>query len=112
MIIEGLLTNTTTDQFGFIDQFTTMKEKATPDWIKTNMDYFAGVAYSKYRAQELYQRNYKLLNGEFDFRDYESIPETRQFLAYLQDVPDQEQDIPQHLKHYTILNPPINTLLG
>jgi len=40
------------------------------------------------------------------------IPETKMILDYLSDVPGQEQDIPQHLKHYPILNPPVNTLLG
>ena len=114
MIIEAYLNlqKNTTDLYGYPDQFTTMKEKETGDWIKKNLDYFAGVAYSKYRQNEAFRKNYKLLNGEFDFADYFVIPETKMILDYLKDVPDQEQDIPKHLKHYPILNPPINTLLG
>lgn len=114
MIIEAYLNlqKNTTDLYGYPDQFTTMAEKETPDWIKKNLDYFAGVAYSKYRQNEAFRKNYKLLNGEFDFSDYQTMPETKMILDYLQDVPDQEQDIPKHLKHYPILNPPINTLLG
>lgn len=114
MIIEAYLNlqKNTTDLYGYPDQFTTMAEKATGDWIKKNLDYFAGVAYSKYRQNEAFRKNYKLLNGEFDFSDYMVIPETKMILDYLSDVPGQEQDIPQHLKHYPILNPPINTLLG
>ena len=114
MIIEAYLNlqKNTTDLYGYPDQFTTMKEKGTGDWIKKNLDYFAGVAYSKYRQNEAFRKNYKLLNGEFDFTDYMVIPETKMILDYLKDVPGQEQDIPQHLKHYPILNPPINTLLG
>lgn len=114
MIIEAYLNlqKNTTDLYGYPDQFTTMKEKESSDWIKKNLDYFAGVAYSKYRQNEAFRKNYKLLNGEFDFADYFVIPETKMILDYLKDVPDQEQDIPKHLKHYPILNPPINTLLG
>jgi hypothetical protein len=114
MIIEAYLNlqKNTTDLYGYPDQFTTMKEKGTGDWIKKNLDYFAGVAYSKYRQNEAFRKNYKLLNGEFDFADYFVIPETKMILDYLKDVPGQEQDIPKHLKHYPILNPPINTLLG
>ena len=113
MIIEAYLNlqKNTTDLYGYPDQFTTMKEKSTGDWIKKNLDYFAGVAYSKYRQNEAFRKNYKLLNGEFDFADYFVIPETKMILDYLKDVPGQEQDIPKHLKHYPILNPPINTLL-
>lgn len=114
MIIEAYLNlqKNTTDLYGYPDQFTTMHEKSTGDWIKKNLDYFAGVAYSKYRQNEAFRKNYKLLNGEFDFSDYMVIPETKMILDYLKDVPGQEQDIPKHLKHYPILNPPINTLLG
>lgn len=114
MIIEAYLNlqKNTTDLYGYPDQFTTMAEKDTGDWIKKNLDYFAGVAYSKYRQNEAFRKNYKLLNGEFDFADYFVIPETKMILDYLKDVPGQEQDIPKHLKHYPILNPPINTLLG
>lgn len=114
MIIEAYLNlqKNTTDLYGYPDQFTTMAEKATGDWIKKNLDYFSGVAYSKYRQNEAFRKNYKLLNGEFDFSDYMVIPETKMILDYLSDVPGQEQDIPQHLKHYPIINPPINTLLG
>jgi hypothetical protein len=114
MIIEAYLNlqKNTTDLYGYPDQFTTMAEKATGDWIKKNLDYFSGVAYSKYRQNEAFRKNYKLLNGEFDFSDYMVIPETKMILDYLSDVPGQEQDIPQHLKHYPIINPPVNTLLG
>ncbi len=114
MIIEAYLNlqKNTTDLYGYPDQFTTMAEKETGDWIKKNLDYFSGVAYSKYRQNEAFRKNYKLLNGEFDFSDYMVIPETKMILDYLSDVPGQEQDIPQHLKHYPILNPPVNTLLG
>lgn len=114
MIIEAYLNlqKNTTDLYGYPDQFTTMEEKGTGDWIKKNLDYFAGVAYSKYRQNEAFRKNYKLLNGEFDFADYFVIPETKMILDYLKDIPGQEQDIPKHLKHYPILNPPINTLLG
>ena len=114
MIIEAYLNlqKNTTDLYGYPDQFTTMAEKKTGDWIKKNLDYFSGVAYSKYRQNEAFRKNYKLLNGEFDFSDYMVIPETKMILDYLSDIPGQEQDIPQHLKHYPILNPPINTLLG
>lgn len=114
MIIEAYLNlqKNTTDLYGYPDQFTTTKEKEGTDWIKKNLDYFSGVAYSKYRQNDAFRRNYKLLNGEFDFQDYQTIPETKMILDYLKETPDQEEDIPQHLKHYPILNPPINTLLG
>jgi hypothetical protein len=114
MIIESYLNlqKNTSELYGYPDQFTTTKEKESTDWIKKNLDYFSGVAYSKYRQNDAFRRNYKLLNGEFDFSDYQDIPETKNILSYLADTPEEEQEIPTHLKHYPILNPPINTLLG
>jgi len=76
------------------------------------MDYFANIAFAQYKQNITFRKNYRLLNGEFNFSDYTNIPEMQELISYLNDVPDQEPEVPQHLKHYPIVNPPINQLKG
>ena len=80
--------------------------------MKSTMDYFANIAFAQYKQNITFRKNYRLLNGEFNFSDYTNIPEMQELISYLNDVPDQEPEVPQHLKHYPIVNPPINQLKG
>jgi len=93
-------------------QFTTRKEKEKESFVKSTMDYFANIAFAQYKQNVKYRKNYRLYNGEFNFQDYVNQPEYKDIIDYLADVPDQEPDVPQYLKHYSIVNPPINQLKG
>jgi len=114
MIIETLLhpSSQTYQNYGWPKQLTTNTEKQSPDWIKMNMDYFASIAFSQYKQNARLRKDYKLFNGEFDFEDYSSEPDYQDIMSYLSDIEFQEPDVPQHLEHYPIINPPLNTLLG
>lgn len=94
------------------DQFVPEKEKTTNDWIKANMDYFANVAYSQFvKAKDTFVHNYNLVKGILrpeDFHIHDGDSEMRSFTEQLV----RSVTLPDHVTHYTILNPPLNTLIG
>lgn len=94
----------------FPDQYVSEKEKYSEKWIKTNMDYFANVAQAQYHANvKDITRNYKLLKGILSPSDfYENEPEVQSFADTLL----RTGKLPDHVVHYPILNPPINTMIG
>lgn len=94
----------------FPDQFKTDKDKRDPSWIKNTMDYFANVAYAQYRKhRDTFVRNYDLLKGIIDYTDfYQEMPELKTFT----DTLFKDTDLPQYVKHYPIINPPLNTMVG
>ena len=114
MIIESLkeYTDPLNHAYFYPEQFVSLSEKEKEQWIKSTMDYFANIAFAQYKQNITFRKNYRLLNGEFNFSDYTNIPEMQELISYLNDVPDQEPEVPQHLKHYPIVNPPINQLKG
>ena len=114
MIIESLkeYTDPLNHAYFYPEQFVSLSEKEKEQWIKSTMDYFANIAFSQYKQNINFRKNYRLLNGEFNFADYTNVPEYQELMSYLSDVPDQEPEVPQHLKHYPIVNPPINQLKG
>jgi hypothetical protein len=114
MIIEALKSyvDPLNHTYFYPQQFTTRKEKETESFIKSTLDYFANIAFAQYKQNVKFRKNYRLYNGEFNFQDYINQPEYKDIIDYLADVPDQEPDIPQYLKHYSIVNPPINQLKG
>ena len=114
MIIEALkeYTDPLNHTYFYPKQFTTRKEKESESFIKSTMDYFANIAFAQYKQNINFRKNYRLYNGEFNFQDYVNQPEYKEMIDYLADVPDQEPDVPQYLKHYSIVNPPINQLKG
>ena len=93
-------------------QFVTKKEKETEQFIKSTMDYFANIAFAQYKQNVKFRKNYRLYNGEFNFQDYVNQPEYKELVDYLSDIPDQEPDVPQYLKHYSIVTSPLNQLKG
>jgi hypothetical protein len=93
-------------------QFVTKKEKETESFIKSTMDYFANIAFAQYKQNVKFRKNYRLYNGEFNFNDYVNQPEYKELIDYLSDVPDQEPEVPQYLKHYSIVTSPLNQLKG
>lgn len=93
----------------FPDQYVSEKEKESDDFWKQNMDYFATVAYSQYsKNRRRFSGNYDLMKGIIRPSDFYEEPNTRSFVDVLED----EVELPSHVKHYPILNPPVNTLLG
>lgn len=114
MIIEALkeYTDPVNHAYFYPEQFVSLTDKQKEHWIKSTMDYFANIAFAQYKQNITFRKNYRLLNGEFNFSDYTNVPEMQELISYLNDTPDQEPEVPQHLKHYPIVNPPINQLKG
>lgn len=114
MIIESIkeYTDPLNHSYFYPEQFMSAAKKQKPQWIKSTLDYFANIAFAQYRQNTKFRKNYRLFNGEFNFEDYNSDPDIKEMINYLSDVPEQDPEIPQHLKHYPIVNPPINQLKG
>jgi hypothetical protein len=114
MIIEALkeYTDPVNHAYFYPEQFISVSEKEKEQWIKGTMDYFANIAFAQYKQNIQFRKNYRLLNGEFNFSDYTNNAEIQELVSYLNDTPDQDPDVPQHLKHYPIVNPPVNQLKG
>lgn len=92
------------------DQFLTDKEKEKPYYIKNSMDFFANIAFNQYRNHtKSFVKNYDLLKGILDYSDfYQDTPEVKGFI----DVLNSDTELPKYVKHYPILNPPVNTMIG
>jgi hypothetical protein len=91
------------------DQYVPEKEKYQEKWIKTNLDYFSNVAYSQYMSnQKEVVKNYRLLKGILTKEDFY---EEEQVVSFM-DTLTKDMGLPAHVKHYPILNPPINTMIG
>jgi hypothetical protein len=91
------------------DQYVPEKEKYTDKWIKINNDYFANVAYSQYMSNyKEVTKNYRLLKGILTREDFYEDEQVTSFM----DTLAKDMELPAHVKHYPILNPPINTMVG
>lgn len=98
------------------DPFVSETEKLTNEsYIKNSLDYFSNMGFAQYwENRTTIVPNYKLLNGIIDeshFYSHDSYdqPAVRDFLQTLKSNSD---PLPAHVKHYSILNPVINALLG
>ena len=93
----------------FPNQFVTEKEKESKTFMKTNLDYFANIAYQQYRKNKsTFSRNYDIVKGVLTPEDFYETIEQKSFMETV----EKQLDLPQYVKHYSILNPPINTLMG
>lgn len=91
------------------DQFKSEKEKEDEGWVKQTMDYFANKAYADYRRhKETFCLNYDLIKGILRPEDFYQEPEIQSFVDQLRTT----LKLPAHVKMYSILTPPVNTLLG
>lgn len=91
------------------DQFNSSKEKEKPDWVKVNLDYFYTVAINQFtKNNKTFVPNYDLVKGILKKQDFYEEPETRTFTETL----EKDLDLPAYVKNYTIMNPPLNTLVG
>jgi hypothetical protein len=94
------------------DQFESEKKKQSDGWIKYNMDYFSNVAYSQFiKAKDTFLRNYNLVKGIVDPRDFGLGDEQKGLDSFIQDL-TREVELPKYIKHYSILNAPLNELVG
>ena len=91
------------------DHFLPLKEKETPDWIKSTMDYYANIAYSQYWTNQSMKKNYDLINGILVKEDY-FTPDYEHLVEFLDESTSVE--LPDYIKHYPMMNPPLNTLIG
>lgn len=115
MIITHVTDKDTNVKFAYLnifpDQFKSDTEKQDDSWIKNTMDYFCNVAYAQYRKhREGFVRNYDLVKGKIDYHDfYNTQPvEIKSFI----DTITQDTELPNYVRHYPIVNPPLNTLIG
>jgi len=91
------------------DHFLSLKEKGTPDWIKSTMDYYSNIAYSQYWTNQSMKKNYDLINGILVKEDY-FTPDYEHLVEFLDEATSVE--LPDYIKHYPMMNPPLNTLIG
>lgn len=92
------------------NQFVSEKERNKPSYIKRIMDYYGSIAFANLEYRKNIIKNYKLRNGEFDFNDYTAeTPEMKQLNDIVGDIDTSEFS---YLKHYPIINSPLNTLKG
>jgi len=93
----------------FPDQFKTEKEKQDESWIKNTMDYFSNKAYAEYvKNRDTFVKNYDLMKGILRMEDFYQEPEVRSFT----DVLTSDLELPAYVKMYSIINTPVNELVG
>lgn len=91
------------------DQFVSDKKKQSKAYIKENMDFWANIAYTQYgRHKNDFANNYDLVKGILHPSDFYEEAEVKNFM----DTLSYDQELPPNVKHYPILNPPLNTLVG
>jgi len=91
----------------FVDEKTKLEDTS---YIKNTMDYFANMAYTQYwQHQHTITPNYNLLKGILTRKDfYQDNPIMRDFFDTLQ----MEDELPSYVKHYSIINQPLNAMIG
>lgn len=97
----------------FPDPFVSEKKKLTDTgYIKNSIDFFANMAYAQFNENnQTLGKDYLLYNGIIDknhFYDDGGMPMVRDFLSTLKE----NVDLPSHVRHYSLINPIINTMLG
>lgn len=91
------------------NQYKTEKDKENPSWMKDTMDYFYNVALKQYSYnKKTFYRNYELYKGNLRREDFYEEPKVKDFV----DVLMNNEELPSYVKHYSILTPPVNTLVG
>lgn len=94
------------------DQFVSDKKKKEQEWIKQNLDYFANIAYSQYiKNKEKFVKNYNLVKGILTPEDFYESTKKEDIKSFVDLLVD-DLELPAYVKHYSILNPPLNTMIG
>lgn len=85
------------------------KVKQSDDWVKNTMDYFESEGLKQYfRNKETFAKNYNLVKGILTREDFFEEPEVKSLV----DTILAGEELPSYVKHYPILNPPINSMVG
>src|SRR5688572_33096404 len=85
------------------DQFVSEKEKKGNKWIKSNMDYFANVAYSQFiKAKRTFVRNYNLVKGNLTPQDFYIDTDAPEDMQSFTETLLRQVELPPHVKHYPI----------
>lgn len=91
------------------DQFVSEKMKESTDWWKINMDYWYNISVQQYsRNKQLIVPNYELVKGILRRSDFYEDKQVQSFT----DTIMRNEDLPSFVKHYSILTPVINDLVG
>jgi len=94
------------------DPFKSEEEKLTNEsYIKNTLDYFANLAYTQYKQnKETFVKNYDLMKGIIKPEDFyqDNGVEVKDFIETLK----ASEALPSYVKHYPIINPPVNTMVG
>lgn len=93
------------------DQLVSDKRKESHEWWRENMDYYWTIATAQYREnKDKLKKNYELVKGELTSSDFykQQQNEVKSFIDELLD----EEDLPSYVKHYSIMTPPLNTMIG
>lgn len=92
------------------DHFQTDKAKQKPNYVKWLVDYYANQGYQQYWInRKTFVKNYDLLKGIIDIKDF--YQEDSRYKSFIDNIIQQEE-LPAYIKHYPIINPPINTMIG
>lgn len=91
------------------DQFISDSKKKSDDWMKINMDYFYGIAILQYsKNRDTFAYNYEFVKGNLRKQDFYEQPEVKGMV----DLILKDTELPDYIQQYSILNPPLNTMLG
>lgn len=97
------------------NHFVSESEKQTDKYIKRVMDYYSTIAFQQYNENdERFTKNYKFLKGILDKSDFyeEEFRQQNTEISSFMDELIRDEDLPQYVKHYPIINPCINALVG
>lgn len=91
------------------DQFVSEKKKQTPDYIKHTVDYFANIAFNRYKKNnDDFVDNYKLVKGILTPQDFYQDEDIKSFT----DTMMKSMDLPKYVKNYSIVTTPLNMMVG
>lgn len=99
----------------FPDLFVSKSKRESKKYIKSINDFFASEARRQYGLNlKTFVRNYSFMKGKLTAEDFYEAAEDPMVKGFMNELNyDLEKDgLPNDIVHYSILNQPINTLLG
>lgn len=104
-----------TDISQFPDLFVNKSKRESKDYIKELNDYFTSEARRQFNENlQTFARNYNFLKGKLTPEDFYEVSQNEEIAGFFTELDyDIERDgLPADVQHYSILNQPINTLIG
>lgn len=91
------------------DQFVSLKQRQSDDYIRLTLDYFYSIALQQYNHNvSTFVHNYRLVKGILRKEDFYEHSEVK---SYVDNVL-RDEDLPDDIQHYSIFNPVLNTMVG